>query len=311
MSKKERWTFGDMPDQTGRIALVTGANTGIGYETALAFAGRNATVVMACRSLEKGAEARDRILSQAAEADVQLMHMDLGSLTSVRKFADAFRDQSDQLDLLINNAGVMVPPFTKTEDGFELQFGVNHLGHFALTGLLLSLISSTPRARIVTVSSEAHRRCKIDFDNLNGEKSYSSWPFYGRSKLANLLFTNELQRRLGAAGHSTLAIAAHPGWTATDLQRHTGLVNSLNGVFAMPSDQGALPTLFAATAPDVSGGGFFGPDGIFNMRGYPTEVRAAGRAHDLDTAARLWQISEQLTGVRFEFAADAPKPSAP
>ena len=309
MSKKERWTFDHMPDQTGRIVLVTGANTGIGYETALAFARRNAAVVMACRSLEKGAEARDRILSQATEADVQLMQLDLGSLISVRKFADAFRAQNDRLDLLVNNAGVMVPPFTKTDDGFELQFGVNHLGHFAVTGLLLSLIISTPMARVVTVSSEAHRRCKIDFDNLNGEKGYSSWPFYGRSKLANLLFTNELQRRLEAAGHSALSVAAHPGWTATDLQRHTGLVNALNGFFAMLSDQGALPTLFAATAPDVSGGGFYGPDGFFNMRGYPTEVRAAARAHDLDTAARLWETSEQLTGVRFEFEADAPKPS--
>ena len=306
MSQKKHWTFDDIPDQSGRVALVTGANSGIGYETARQLAARHAHVVMACRSLDKAEAAKARILNEVPDASVRVMPLDLSSLASVHAFAEAFLAEHDRLDLLINNAGVMVPPFSKTEEGFELQFGTNHLGHFALTGLLLPLINRTPEARIVTVSSEAHRMGKIDFENLNGEKGYSKWPFYGQSKLANLLFTYELQRHLEAAGHSTLAVAAHPGWTATNLQQNTGLAQFLNRFFAMTPDQGALPTLFAATASNVPGGTFYGPDGFMEMNGYPRQVQSSPRSHDHAVAARLWNVSEQMTGVRFKQEATAP-----
>ncbi|MFQ5569174.1 MAG: oxidoreductase [Rhodothermales bacterium] len=300
MSQNNHWTFDDIPDQAGRIAVVTGANSGIGYETARMLATRGAHVVMACRSLDKADAARTRIVNDLPDASLQVMALDLSSLASVRAFAVAFQAQHDRLDLLINNAGVMVPPYSTTKEGFELQFGTNHLGHFALTGLLLPLINRTRQARIVTVSSEAHRFGKIDFDNLNAEKGYAPWPFYGQSKLANLLFTYELQRRLEAAGHTTLSVAAHPGWTATNLQQHDGRVRFLNRFFAMTPEQGALPTLFAATAPSVSGGTFFGPDGFLEMKGYPAQVRSSRRSHDRAVAVRLWDVSEQMTGVRFE-----------
>ena len=306
MSQKKQWTFDEMPDQSGRIALVTGANSGIGYETAHMLAARHAHVVMACRSLDKADAAQARILKDVPDAALHVMQLDLSSLASVQAFAEAFRAQYKRLDLLINNAGVMIPPYSTTAEGFELQFGTNHLGHFALTGLLLPLINQTPEARIVTVSSEAHRFGKIDFDNLNAEKGYAKWPFYGQSKLANLLFTYELQRHLETAGHTTIAVAAHPGWTATNLQQHTGQVRFLNRFFAMPPEQGALPTLFAATASGVSGGTFYGPDGFLEMNGYPTQVRSSRRSHDRAVAARLWAVSEQLTGVQFEQEAHEP-----
>lgn len=305
MSQKKHWAFDDIPDQSGRIVLVTGANSGIGYETARQLAARHAHVVMACRSLDKAEAAKARIVKDMPDASLQVMPLDLSSLASVKAFAEAFQAEHDRLDLLINNAGVMIPPFSITEEGFELQFGTNHLGHFALTGLLLPLINRTPEARIVTLSSEAHRLGKIDFDNLNAEKGYAKWPFYGQSKLANLLFTYELQRHLEAAGHTTIAVAAHPGWTATNLQRHTGLVAFFNRFFAMQPEQGALPTLFAATAPSVSGGTFYGPDGFLEMNGYPTQVQSSPRSHDRAVATRLWTVSEQLTGVRIKQDANA------
>ncbi len=306
MSQKKHWTFDDIPDQSGRVAIVTGANSGIGYETAKMLAARHARVVMACRSLDKAEAARDRLVKEVPDASVRVMPLDLSSLASVRAFAEAFLAEHDRLDLLINNAGVMVPPLTKTAEGFELQFGTNHLGHFALTGLLLPLINRTPEARIVTVSSTAHHFGAIDFDNLNAEKEYAKWPFYGQSKLANLLFTYELQRRLEAVGHTTLSVAAHPGWTATNLQKNSGPTQFLNRFFAMTPDQGALPTLFAATAPSISGGTFYGPDGFLEMNGYPTQARSSQRSHDQAVAARLWDVSEQLTDVRFEQEAYEP-----
>ena len=305
MSQKKQWTIEDMPDQTGRIAIVTGANSGIGYETARALAARNAHVVMACRSLEKAEAAQARIVEAVPKASLRVIHLDLSSLASVQAFAEVFREAYDRLDLLINNAGVMIPPLTKTADGFELQFGTNHLGHFALTGFLLPLINQTPQARIVTVSSAAHRFGKIDFDNLNAEQGYAKWPFYGQSKLANLLFTYELQRRLARAGESTIAVAAHPGWTATNLQQHTGQVQFLNRFFAMMPEQGALPTLYAATAPNVSAGTYYGPDGFFEMNGYPAQVTSSPRSYDRAVAARLWALSEEMTGVRYGREAEA------
>ena len=300
MSQKKHWTFDNIPDQSGRVAVVTGANSGIGYETAHRLAARHARVVMACRNLDKAEAAKARILNDVPHAALQVMPLNLSSLASVQAFAEAFLAEHERLDLLINNAGVMIPPYSTTEEGFELQFGTNHLGHFALTGRLLPLINRTPKARIVTVSSGAHRFGTIDFDNLNAEKGYAKWRFYGQSKLANLLFTYELQRRLEAAGQTTISVAAHPGWTATNLQQHTGLAQFFNRFFAMPPEQGALPTLFAATASSVSGGTFYGPDGFLEMNGYPTQVHSNQRSHDQAVATRLWAVSEQLTGVRFK-----------
>jgi NAD(P)-dependent dehydrogenase (short-subunit alcohol dehydrogenase family) len=227
------------------------------------------------------------------------MQLDLGDLDSVRAFAGAFKGRYQALHTLINNAGVMHPPFGKTKQGFETQFGVNHLGHFALTGLLLDVITRTPGARIVTVSSGAHRMGRIDFDNLNAEKGYRSNGAYAQSKLANLLFTYELQRRLEAVGKEAMAVAAHPGWTATNLQQHSGLLNFLNQFFAQTPEMGALPTLRAATAPDVRGGDYYGPGRFMELVGHPKKVSSNSRSHDEAVAARLWAVSEEMTGVTY------------
>jgi NAD(P)-dependent dehydrogenase (short-subunit alcohol dehydrogenase family) len=231
--------------------------------------------------------------------DATLMALDLASLESVAAFADAFAARYDALDLLINNAGVMVPPFGRTADGFETQFGTNHLGHFALTARLLPLVKDRPGARVVTVSSIAHKSGRMDFDNLNAEKGYRAWSAYGRSKLANLLFTYELERRLRAGGAKAVAVAAHPGWTATNLQGDGLFMRAANRLLAMPPLAGALPTLRAATDPDARGGDYFGPAGWFELRGAPTKVRSTPASQDPDVARRLWEVSEALTGVRF------------
>lgn len=293
------WNLESMPDQKGRIAIVTGANTGIGFETAAALAAHHATVILACRNEEKARAAKEEIRRRTPAARLEIMIVDLGSLSSIERFADAFRSSYDRLDLLINNAGVMVPPLSHTEDGFELQIGCNHLGHFALTGRLLDLLLATPEARVVTVSSMAHRYGAIDFDNLNAEKGYKDWAAYSQSKLANLLFTFELQRRLEHAGCSVTALAAHPGWTGTDLQRHTAVARMLNHLFAQQPVMGALPTLRAAVDPEARGGEYFGPRGLYEMRGLPKRVSTIPAARSRADAERLWQISEELTGVRF------------
>jgi NAD(P)-dependent dehydrogenase (short-subunit alcohol dehydrogenase family) len=296
-----RWTESNIEDLTGRIAIVTGANTGIGYETARALAAKGAQVTLACRSPDKGEDAVRRLKDLVPEARLEFRALDLSDLESVQRFAEGFAEDHDRLDLLINNAGVMMPPYGKTKQGFELQFGVNHLGHFALTLRLLQRLSKTPGSRVVTVSSQAHRQGVIDFDDLSWErKKYKPMPSYGQSKLANLLFMFELERKLKAAGLDVTAAAAHPGWTGTDLQRHVGLFQALNHLFAMPRPQGALPTLRAATAPDVKGGDYFGPHGIYEMRGYPKKVGSTDAARSLEDAARLWEVSESLTGVSFE-----------
>ncbi|MDT5106010.1 MAG: hypothetical protein QOI25_3523 [Mycobacterium sp.] len=296
-----KWTTADIPDQTGRVAVVTGANTGLGLETAKALAARSARVVLAVRNLEKGKEAAATITAATPGADVTLQELDLSSLESVRTAAAELRSQHDQIDLLINNAGLMYPPKSTTEDGFEMQFGTNHLGHFALTGLLLDRLVSVPGSRVVTVSSIGHRiNAAIHFDDLQWERSYSRVGAYGQSKLANLLFTYELQRRLASHG-TTIAAAAHPGGSDTDLMRH--LPNSLQ--FALPAirplfqgaDMGALPTLRAATDPAVLGGQYFGPDGPGGVRGYPKVVPSSDQSHDLDLQRRLWSVSEELTQV--------------
>ena len=299
MSSNNNWTAESIPDQTGRVAIVTGANSGIGYETARALAHKGATVIMACRNQGKGEAAAQAIRDEVPKGVVEMMRLDLGDLGSVRAFADEFKGGYDRLDLLINNAGIMHPPFGKTKQDFEAQFGVNHLGHFALTGLLLDLIVSTPHARIVTLSSMAHRFGRIDFDNLNSEKDYRSNAAYGQSKLANLLFTYELQRRLQAAGNDTMAVAAHPGWTATNLQQNSGVIRFFNRFLAQTPDMGALPTLRAATAPDVRGGDYYGPSKRMEMVGYPVKVASNGRSHDAAVAAELWTVSEEMTGVQY------------
>lgn len=294
-----KWTHDRIPDQTGRVAVVTGANTGIGFETAAALAAKNAAVVLACRDRQKADDAIRRIRARTPSARLELIELDLASLASVNRFADAFRADHDRLDLLINNAGVMIPPFGRTEDGFELQFGCNHLGHFALTGRLVDLLGATPGARVVNVASLAHRYGALDFDNLNAEKGYDKMKAYGQSKLANLLFTFELQRRLERAGSGLMATAAHPGWTGTDLQRHSAFIMLANRFFAQTPPLGALPTLRAATDPKAAGGDYYGPRGFYEMRGYPTKVGTTPAAKNQDDARRLWQVSEELTGVAF------------
>ena len=297
----QKWTSEQMDDQTGRVVIVTGANSGIGLEAARELAGKGATVVMACRDQARGEEAAEGIRADDPPGTIQVMDLDLADLASIRAFATAFGEQHDRLDLLINNAGVMMPPASTTADGFELQLGTNHLGHFALTGLLLGLLRSTEGSRVVNVASQAHRWGVIDFDDLQWEqRRYNKTKAYGQSKLANLLFTYELQRRLQAAGNGCIAVAAHPGWTGTNLQRTTGFFRTLNPFLAMRPWQGALPILFAATSGDQPGGAYIGPDGLGEMRGYPRSVQSNAASHDEETARRLWEVSEELTGVSYE-----------
>jgi len=297
--KKERGTRNDIPDQTGRSTIVTGANAGIGYETARALAHAGADVTLACRSRQKGEGAVARIAAEQPRGRASFAALDLADLDSVRDFAETFGRTHERLDLLVNNAGVMVPPESRTAQGFELQLGVNHLGHFALTLRLLDLLGATPGARVVTVSSSAHRFGRMDFDDLNfATRDYDAWAAYGQSKLANLLFTFELQRRCEARGLDVIAAAAHPGWTGTDLQRHAWYMRLFNHLVAMSPSQGALPTLRAATAPDVRGGDYFGPDGFQEMRGHPVRVGTTQAAKNPEDSARLWQVSEELTAVR-------------
>ncbi len=299
MSKHD-WSAEALGDQSGRIAIVTGSNSGIGFETARVLAGKGATVVMACRNLEKASPKADEIRAAHPGADVEVMQLDLSDLGSVQRFAETFRAKHARLDLLINNAGIMVPPYGKTAQGFETQFGVNHLGHFALTGSLLDLITNTPGSRIVTVSSIAHYMGRIDFADLNWEKGYRAQAAYGQSKIANLLFTYELQRRLAAAGKDTIAVAAHPGWTETNLQEHAKGVKFLNRFLAQEPLMGALPTLYAAAEPSVNGAEYFGPSGFMEMNGPPKKVKSNKRSHDRNVAERLWNVSEEFTGVRFQ-----------
>ena len=298
-----KWTHERIGNQQGKVVIITGANSGIGFAAACALARAGARVVLACRSRVRGEAAVAKIRDAQTDAEVELAELDLADLDSVRAFAESFLEGHDRLDLLINNAGVMIPPESKTKQGFELQFGVNHLGHFALTGLLLARLRATPGARVVNVSSVAHRMGAMDFDDLNFERrGYSATQAYGQSKLANLLFTFELQRRLEAAGSSALAVAAHPGWTATNLQQHAWYVRVLNPVFGMSIDKGALPTLRAAVDPGARGGEYFGPGGLLEVSGYPKRAFVAKTAKSREDAARLWEISERLTGVRYELA---------
>jgi len=300
MSKKNNWTAENIPDQKGKVTIITGSSSGIGYETARVLANKNAKVIIAVRNLTKGEIAKSNIVDQNKNADVEVMKVDLSDLESVKQFADDFNSKYEKLDILINNAGVMVPPYTKTKDGFELQMGTNHLGHFALTLQLLDIIKETPNARIVNVSSSAHKYGDISFDDLTWEKrKYKPWKAYGDSKIANLYFTNELGKRLAHSDKQILVTSAHPGWTATELQRHSGMFDYLNQFFAMPIGQGALPTLRAAFDETAKSGDFFGPDGFMEMKGYPVKVKPKDLAEDESVAKKLWDVSEKLTGIKF------------
>jgi len=307
------WTADQIADQTGRTAVVTGANSGLGLVTARELARSGATVVLACRNLEKGEQALAEVRAVARPAaQPRLEALDLSALSSVADFAARLSEQQTSLDLLVNNAGVMAPPRRLTADGFESQFGTNHLGHFALTGRLLELLEGAPAPRVVTLSSLAHRMGTLKFADLQREHGYNNWMAYGQSKLANLMFAIELGRRAAAAGSPLESMAAHPGYSATNLQtagpsrfyeKWFGVVGNL--LFAQSAERGALPTLYAATVPDLPSGTFVGPDGIGESRGDPRIVSGAGKAYDETAATRLWEVSVQLTGVSFDFPAAA------
>ena len=298
-----KWTAADVPDQSGRVAIVTGANSGLGYDTAALLADKGARVVLAVRNLDKGKEAADRIKKASPTATVELQELDLTSLDSVRKAADELRATYPRIDLLINNAGVMyVASRETTKDGFEMQFGTNHLGHFALTGLLLDNILPVEGSRVVTVSSVGHRiLARIHFEDPQFERKYNRVEAYGQSKLSNLLFTYDLQRRLTAKGAPTVALAAHPGFSDTELMRHlpSFIPEFAWKPFTQPADKGALPTLRAATDPGAQGGQYYGPDGLGETRGNPKVVASSAQSHNEDIQRRLWTMSEELTGVTY------------
>lgn len=304
------WTTSDVPDQSGRVAVVTGANSGLGLVTAAALAAAGATVVLAVRDPEKGRQAQAHIRAATAGAKVEVQRLDLGSLASVREAAAELRDRFPQLDLLINNAGVMFAgPSASTDDGFEMQLGTNHLGHFALTGLLLDRMLTVAGSRVVTVTSNGHRQARIDFDDLHWRKRrYSYLGAYGQSKLANVLFTYGLQRRLAA--HRTIATVAHPGASKTNLDRNTpARLVPVIGVFrlvAQDVSMGALPTLRAAADPTIEGGQYLGPGGPGQWRGYPKVVDSSRDSHDVSVQERLWRVSEELTGVTFPLPSGHP-----
>jgi len=308
MMKDIRWTTEHMPYLTGKIIVVTGGNSGLGYESVKAFAMKGAEVVLASRSTEKGEEARTEILMAVPGGKIKVMQLDLGDLDSVRSFATTFRKNYKNLDVLMNNAGIMMTPYFTTKDGFEGQLGTNHLGHFALTGLLIDVILKTQGARIVNVSSGAHKSGEMDFNNLQYEngKGYKPMKAYGRSKLANLLFTYELQRKLEAAKKDTIATAAHPGIAMTNLANHLvgkflfKLMTPLFKRMAQDQAMGALPQIRASVDPEVKGSEYYGPDGKNEYKGYPVVVRSNEASHNLKDAAKLWEESEKLTGVKFD-----------
>jgi NAD(P)-dependent dehydrogenase (short-subunit alcohol dehydrogenase family) len=300
MSKKQNWTAENIQDQKGRIAIVTGSSSGIGYEAARVLANKNAKVIIAVRSMAKGEIAKAKIMKQNNFADLEIMKIDLSNLSSIKGFVEEYKGKFKKLDILINNAGVMIPPYAKTKDGFELQMGTNHLGHFALTLQLLDIIKETPNSRVVNVSSGAHKYGKIDFDDLSWvNRKYKPWRAYGDSKIANLYFTKELGKRLNQSDKKVLVTAAHPGWTATELQRHSGLFDYLNQFFAMPIEQGALPTLRAAFDEEAKTGDYYGPNGWQEWKGYPVKVDTNKLAKNETIARKLWDVSEELTKVNY------------
>jgi len=311
MTRATRWTAGQIPDQTGRTVIVTGASSGLGLATAAQLARHGAYVIMAVRDLDRGGRARAELVARQPGARLELRQLDLADLDSVRAFADGVLGDRIQIDVLVNNAGVMFPPRRLSPQGHELQFATNHLGHFALTGRLLATLRAGTDPRVVTVSSSLHRSGRIQFDDLTGARSYSPVGFYSQSKFANALFGLELHRRLQATSAPVRSLLAHPGYAATRLQttEPRGLLRLLgrigNRLVAQSAGMGALPQLYAATDPDARSGQFFGPDRLFESRGHPVVVQPAAAAQDPATARRLWELSEQLTGVHFDLPAAA------
>jgi len=294
------WDIKMMEDQTGKVVIITGSNTGIGYHMAHGLVSKGASVVMACRNLKKASDSRNKILKDFPKANIKIYQLDLADLDNIKYFAKKFINENDRLDVLINNAGVMIPPYSKTKNNFELQFGTNHLGHFALTGLLLPLLEKNDNGRIITVSSIAHNPGIIDFDDLNSErKKYSKWGSYSQSKISNLCFAIELDRRLKAGGFSTISLASHPGYSNTELQRYSILWRILNVFFAMSAKKGSEATLFAATNQKATEYIYWGPTGIIEMRGRTGKAKINKKAQNKETAKRLWSISEKMTGVKF------------
>jgi NAD(P)-dependent dehydrogenase (short-subunit alcohol dehydrogenase family) len=302
------WTAADLPRQDGRVAVVTGANSGLGFHAALELGRVGAEVILACRDARRGQEALARMQAEVPDGRFELRSLDLADLASVRAFA---AEAPERIDLLLNNAGVMAPPYRTTADGFEMQFGTNYLGHYALTGLLLSRLLTAEAPRVVTAASNMHKMGKIPWDDLNSEHKYRKWSAYSNSKLANLMFAYELQRRSDAADAGLVSAAAHPGWAATDLYQKGARVGNATlqekvmtiptRFFAQSSLDGALPTLYAATMPDVRGGAYLGPDSRFETVGNPKFVKSSDKARDVAAATKLWDVSEELTGVTYEW----------
>ncbi|MCP4363645.1 MAG: SDR family NAD(P)-dependent oxidoreductase [Chloroflexi bacterium] len=304
----EIWTTANIPDLTGKVIIVTGANSGVGFEAAKEFARKGAQIILACRSMEKAEAALTEIQAEIPNTQAEIMQLDLASQASVHQFANEFKAKNDQLDVLVNNAGIMMTPYGTTEDGFEQQFGTNHLGHFALTGLLIDLLLKTPGSRVVNVSSNGHRFGNMNFANLmfEGGNDYSPARAYGRSKLANLLFTYELQHRYEAIGADASATAAHPGGSSTNLSRHIEeqwyfkMFSLLWERIAQSAAMGALPTIRAAVDPNAKGGYYYGPNGFMEQGGYPIPVQSNDASHNRDDAKRLWDVSEELTAVHYQ-----------
>jgi NAD(P)-dependent dehydrogenase (short-subunit alcohol dehydrogenase family) len=302
----DQWNLSRIGDQTGKIVVITGANSGIGFEAARALAGNGAVVIFASRNTQKAETAMSRVREEFPEAEIEFIPLNLGSLSSIREFADQFSARYDRLDVLLNNAGIMMVPYGITEDGLEQQMGINHFGHFALTGLLIDDLIKTPKARVVNISSNAHHAGEMDFsDLLYQTNGYTPMGAYSRSKLANLLFTYELKRRLEDQGFDTLALAAHPGISATGLADHflpqplTWLVRGAMKLMFQSAEMGALPGLRASVDPDARSGEYYGPEGKGERAGYPVVVSSNAISQDLDDAKKLWEISEKLTGVEY------------
>lgn len=307
---KKKWDAGDISPQEGRYILITGANSGLGFYTSKILAEKGARVMMACRNMEKGEKARQEILKGNPSYEPELWSLDLSSLDSVRNFSTAFLEKHNKLDVLINNAGLMALPLERTREDFEMQLGVNHLAHFALTAQLWPALQQGTESRIIQVSSLAHRFGKMDFSDLNWEESYSKWGAYGRSKLANLLFIRELASRLEKSNPDIIAAAVHPGYANTELQAKGSRMNGqklgaqgytlANWLFAQSGERGALPSLYAATASGVGQGDYYGPDGLLKLKGFPEKEKPSSRALNAEDAARLWDVSEEMTGSRFQ-----------
>ncbi len=307
--RKKKWTVDDIPQQEGKLAVVTGANSGLGFYTTRALAIKGAKVIMACRNLEKGEMARQKIMNEGGKVEPEVWHLDLASLESVKQFALEFAAKYEKLDLLINNAGLMAIPYDRTEDNFEMQFGVNHLAHFALTARLWPLLSKTEGSRVVQVSSLAHYIGEIRFDDIHWEKGYKKWGAYGMSKLANLLFVRELANRVAKTSNGLTVAAAHPGYADTELQAKSARMEGkelgakamylINKVLAQSGEKGALPSLYAATADGVEQGAYFGPGGLLKMQGSPVPDSPSKKLVNNEVAGQLWELSESLTRTEF------------